>query len=118
MVMTRSENQRRPRNIRDRHERNKNGANPTPEIQTIAGGFGGGGEASSFWKIYARHVKDYEVYYVQKPPKLRRCKTLVIRFSDDDYVGVSLSHTNALVVALDITKPQDSSDIGGRRKLG
>lgn len=47
-------------------------------------------------------MKDFKVYYVQKPPKSRRCETLVIGFFNDDYVGVSFSHTDALVVMLAI----------------
>jgi hypothetical protein len=39
---------------------------------------------------------------VQKPPKSRKRDTQVIGFSDDDYEGVSLPHTDALVLSLAI----------------
>jgi hypothetical protein len=47
-------------------------------------------------------MKDFEVYSVKRPVKSRRCETLVIGFSDEDYAGVSLPHTDALVVTLAI----------------
>jgi hypothetical protein len=55
-------------------ERSRSLARPAPqenlpEIQTISGGFGGGGESNSARKAYARQLRDFEVYSVQKPPK-------------------------------------------------
>jgi hypothetical protein len=47
-------------------------------------------------------MKDFEVYSVQKPPKSTICETQIIGFSDDDYAGVSLLHTDALVLSLAI----------------
>jgi hypothetical protein len=46
------------------------------------------------------------VYSVQKPPKSRKYDPMIVGFSDDDYVGVSLPHTDALVVALTIANHQ------------
>jgi hypothetical protein len=47
-------------------------------------------------------MKNFEVYSVQKPPKFRKREAQVIGFSNDDYVGVSLPHTDALVLSLSI----------------
>jgi hypothetical protein len=77
-----------------------------PIIHTISGGFGVGGESNSARKAYARQLDDFEVYSVQKPPKSRKYNPLVIGFSDDDYAGVSLPHTDALVVNLTIVNYQ------------
>jgi hypothetical protein len=89
-----------PRFVR---ERSRSRARPAPqenlqEIQTISGGFGGGGESNSARKAYARQY--FEVYSVQKPPKSQKRDAQVIGFSDDDYAGVSLPHTDALVLSL------------------
>jgi len=77
-----------------------------PIIHTISGGFGGDGESNSAWKAYARQLDDFEVYSVQKLPKSRKYNPLIIGFSDDDYAGVSLPHTDALVVTLTIANYQ------------
>jgi hypothetical protein len=77
-----------------------------PIIHTISGGFGGGGESNSARKAYARLLDDFEVYSVQKPPKSRKYNPLIIGFSDDDYAGVSLPHTDALVITLTIANYQ------------
>jgi hypothetical protein len=69
-------------------------------IHTISGGFGGGGESNSARKAYARQLDDFEVYSVQKPPKSQKYNPLIVGFSSDDYDGVSLPHTDALVVTL------------------
>jgi hypothetical protein len=45
-------------------------------------------------------MEDFEVYSVQKPPKSRNRETQIIGFSNDDYAGVSLPHTDTLVVTL------------------
>jgi len=47
-------------------------------------------------------LKDFQVYSKDRPAKSRRCETLVIGFSDEDYAGVSLPYTDALVVTLAI----------------
>jgi len=47
-------------------------------------------------------MKEFEIYFVQKSPKSRRCETLVIGFSDEDYARLSLPHTDTLVVTLAI----------------
>jgi hypothetical protein len=101
-----------PRPQRDlRRERSRSGPRRAqqgniPIIHTISGGFGGGGETNSARKAYARQLDDFEVYSVQKPPKSRKYNPLVIGFSDDDYAGVSLPHTDALVVTLTIANYQ------------
>jgi hypothetical protein len=46
------------------------------------------------------------VYSVQKPPKSRKYDPIIVGFSDDDYAGVSLPHTDALVVSLTIANHQ------------
>jgi len=96
-----------PQGDRERRERSRSRANQAsqenlPEIQTIAGGFGGGGESSSARKAYARQIRNFEVYSIQKPPKSRKRETEIIEFSDDDYAGVFLPHTDALVLSLAI----------------
>jgi hypothetical protein len=77
-----------------------------PIIHTISGRFGGGGESNLAQKAYARQLDDFKVYSVQKPPKSQKCNPLIIGFSDDDYAGVSLPHTDALVVTLTIANYQ------------
>jgi len=77
-----------------------------PIIHTILGGFRGGGESNSAWKAYARQLDDFKVYSVQKPPKSQKYNPLIIGFSDDDYAGVSLPHTDALVITLTIANYQ------------
>jgi hypothetical protein len=77
-----------------------------PIIHTISEGFEGGGESSSARKAYARQLDDFEVYSVQKPPKSRKHDPMIVGFSNDDYAGVSLPHTDALVVTLTIANHQ------------
>jgi len=77
-----------------------------PIILTISGGFGGGDESNSARKAYAKKLDDFEVYSVQKPPKSRKYNPLIIGISDDDYAGVSLLYTDALVVTLTIANYQ------------
>jgi hypothetical protein len=72
------------------------------EIHTISGGFSGGGESSAARKAYARHLKDFEIYSIQRPPKMRRHENQVIGFSNEDFAGISLPHSDALVVTLAI----------------
>jgi len=50
--------------------------------------------------MYARQMKDFEVYSVQNPPKSTKYETQIIEFSDDDCAGVSILHTEALVLIL------------------
>ncbi|XP_062147680.1 uncharacterized protein LOC133856606 [Alnus glutinosa] len=100
------EPERRP-DPRDARERSRSHARLAlqenlPEIHTIYRGFGGEGKSSSARKAYARQMKDFEVYSVQKPPKSRKRETQVIGFSDDDYAGVSLPHTDAFFFSLAI----------------
>jgi hypothetical protein len=77
-----------------------------PIIHTISGGFGGGGESNSAQKAYAKQLDDFEVYSVQKPPKSQKYNPLIVGFSDDDYAGVSLPRTDALVVTLTVANYQ------------
>jgi len=53
-------------------------------------------------KANAGQMRNFEVYSVQKSPKLTKCETQIIEFSDDDYAGVSIPHTDTLVLTLDI----------------
>ena len=54
-------------------------------------------------KPYARRVGgSHEIYAIGRPMKLSRRDSMVIRFSDEDYIGVSLPHTNALVFTLTV----------------
>jgi len=92
---------------RDRRERSRSqarlpGRENLHEIHTISGGFGGGGDSSTARKAYARHLKEFEIYSVQRPPKMRKYEDLLIGFSNEDFVGVSLPHSDALVVTLAI----------------
>jgi hypothetical protein len=72
------------------------------EIHSIAGGFVGGGESSSARKAYAGQARSWEVLTVERPLKSRKKETPILGFSDDDYVGVSLPHIDALVITLTI----------------
>jgi hypothetical protein len=61
----------------DRQERSKSqarqpGRENLLEIHMISSGFGGGGDSSAARKAYARHLKEFEVYSVQRPPKMRK----------------------------------------------
>lgn len=58
-------------------------------LNTISGGFAGGGETSSIRKIYARSV----MYVSQNPSSEKEEKTVVIGFSKRDSEGV-LAHKN------------------------
>jgi hypothetical protein len=69
------------------------------EICTIGGGFARG-ESRSDRKAYTRHMKNWEVFAMDKPLKSRKRETPVVGFSHEDYVGVSLPHTDALVITL------------------
>jgi hypothetical protein len=56
---------------RDRRERSRSqarqpGRENLLEIHTISGGFRGGGDSSAAQKAYARHLKEFEVYLVQR----------------------------------------------------
>lgn len=42
------------------------------------------------------------VYIVRRPSKVRKCVRPVISFSDEDYEGINLPHTDTLVVTLAI----------------
>jgi hypothetical protein len=53
-------------------------------------------------KAHARHLKEFEIYSIQRPPKMRKYEDLLISFSNEDFVGVSLPHSDALVVTLAI----------------
>jgi hypothetical protein len=56
---------------------------------------------------------------VQKPLKLTKCETQIIRFSDDNYARVSLLHTDALVLSLAIANHRIHRIlIDRRRELG
>jgi hypothetical protein len=92
---------------RDRRERSRSqarlpGWENLHEIQTISGGFGGGGDSSGARKAYERHLKEFEIYSAQRPPKMRKYEDLLIGFSNEDFAGVSLPHSDALVVTLAI----------------
>ncbi|XP_062153622.1 uncharacterized protein LOC133861818 [Alnus glutinosa] len=80
----------------NRHE----GPGDFPEIQTIAGGFGGGGETYSARKSYAREMREVSIYSVARPLKAAKREKLTIAFSDKDYEGVYLPHSDALVVTM------------------
>ncbi|XP_062171004.1 uncharacterized protein LOC133876775 [Alnus glutinosa] len=71
-----------------------------PEIQTIAGGFGGGGETYSARKSYAKEMREVSIYAITRPEKAARREKLAITFSDEDYEGVYLPHSDALVVTM------------------
>lgn len=92
---------------RDRLERSRSqarlpGRENLCKIHTISGGFGGGGDSNAARKAYARHLKEFEIYSVQRPPKMRKYVDLLIGFSNEDFVGVSLPHSDALVGTLAI----------------
>ncbi len=47
-------------------------------------------------------MKEALVYAVQRLPKTRKCEKLITIFSDEDYEGIYLPHTDALMVTLAI----------------
>jgi hypothetical protein len=53
-------------------EPDQNGRKTFWKYRRFRGGFGGGGESSSARKAYARQLRDFEVYSVQKPPKSQK----------------------------------------------
>jgi hypothetical protein len=71
-----------------------------PEIQTIAGGFGGGGETRSAHKSCAKEMREVSIYAIRRPLKIARLEKLLIGFLDEDYEGVYLPHSDALVVTM------------------
>jgi hypothetical protein len=97
-----------PRRNRSRsNSRGTRGCGPCNEpviadIRTIFGGFGGGGETSVDRKAYARYQKHHEVMTIERPHKSHRRESMVVGFSDEDYAGVSLPQTNAIVVTLQV----------------
>jgi hypothetical protein len=54
-------------------------------------------------KLYAKKMKDAAVYLVQRPLKSRKYEKQVTSFSDNDCVGISFPHMDALVVTLAIS---------------
>ncbi|XP_062155166.1 uncharacterized protein LOC133863216 [Alnus glutinosa] len=87
------QNRNNPRNDRGRDQERGREPERRPDPR-------GGGESNSARKAYARQLQDFEVYSVQKPPKSQKRDAQVIGFSDDDYEGLSLPHTDALVLSL------------------
>ncbi|MQL81486.1 hypothetical protein Taro_013946 [Colocasia esculenta] len=76
------------------------------KINVIAGGFGTGGESNQSRRDYARRV-----HQVERPPAPRPTPYPspaharfegTITFSDNDLVGVTTPHTDALVIAATI----------------
>jgi hypothetical protein len=91
------------RNRRRSNNRSTRGRDPCnkpviADIRTIFGGFGGGGETSADRK-YQKHR---EVMTIERPHKSHRRESMMVGFSDEDYVGVSLPHTDAIVVTLQV----------------
>jgi hypothetical protein len=85
---------------RSRSRGRQDGPGDFPEIQTIAGGYGGGGETYSARKSYAREMREVSIYSVARPLKTPKREKLTIAFSDEDYEGVYLPHSDALVVTM------------------
>jgi hypothetical protein len=106
-----NENHRERRREEPRRERSRSrgaqGHGPRNEpviadIRTIFGGFGEGGETSADRKAYAWYQKHREVMTIERPHKSHRKESMVVGFSDEDYAGVSLPHTDAIVVTLQV----------------
>jgi hypothetical protein len=76
-----------PQRERSRSRRRQDDSGDFPEIQTIAGGFGGGGETYSAPKSYAKEMRKVSIYAVTRPLKTARREKLTITFSDEDYEG-------------------------------
>jgi len=66
-------------------------------INTIAGGFGGGGSSNSVRKRHLRAV--HQVNFVAIRPMMPP-----ITFSDDDFQGVDPSEDDPMVILIDIDK--------------
>jgi hypothetical protein len=92
--------ERAPQRERSRSHDRQDGSGDFPEIQSIAGGFGGGGETYSARKSYAREMREVSIYSVVRPLKTAKREKLTITFSDEDYEEVYLPHSDALVVTL------------------
>jgi hypothetical protein len=89
-----------PQRERSRSRGRQDGSGDFPEIQTIAGGFGGGDETYSARKSYAREMREVSIYSVVRPLKTTKQEKLAITFSDENYEGVYLPHSDALVVTM------------------
>jgi len=92
--------ERAPQRERSRSQGRQDDSGDFPEIQTIAGGFGGGGETYSARKSYAREMREVSIYSVVRPLKAAKRENLTITFSEEDYAGEYLSHSDALVVTM------------------
>ncbi|XP_062170506.1 uncharacterized protein LOC133876236 [Alnus glutinosa] len=89
-----------PQRERSRSRGRQDGPEDFFEIQTIAGGFGGGGETYSARNSYAKEMREVSIYAVARPLKTARREKLAITFIDEDYEGVYLPHSDALVVTM------------------
>lgn len=58
------------------------------------------GETYSARKSYAREMREVSIYSVARPSKTIKREKLTITFSDEDYEGVYLPHSDALVVTM------------------
>jgi hypothetical protein len=70
------------------------------DINTIVGGFAGGGKSSSARRSHARSLSSGEVFLTTRQAKLQKRETQPIVFIDDDFQGVVFPHDDALVVTL------------------
>jgi hypothetical protein len=70
------------------------------DINTIAGGFAGGGESSSAQRSHARSLASGEVLSFVTPSKSQKRETQPIVFTDEDLQGVTFPHDDTLVVTL------------------
>ncbi|MQL83717.1 hypothetical protein Taro_016210 [Colocasia esculenta] len=100
-------NEDRPRRRERTPEQPINNEPNGQEINVISGGFGTGGESSQSQRDYARRVHLVERHLAPQPspyssiPTRTRPEEAKI-FSDDDLVGVSTPHTDALVISATI----------------
>lgn len=62
----------------------------------------GGGASNSTKTTYARQAQNPKLYAVERPMKFQNKEFPVIGFSDDENVGISLLHSDALVITLTI----------------
>jgi hypothetical protein len=70
------------------------------DINTIAGGFTGGGESNSAQRNHAMSLASGEVLSIARPPKSQRREAPLIVFTDEDLQSIAFLHNDALVVTL------------------
>ena len=72
------------------------------EIHTISSRIAGGGESNSAKEAYVRSMQGEEVYFLHKPMKPAKIKSVMLSFTEEDARGVVILHDDALVVTMTV----------------